>query len=172
MHYRIEEFNVNSHYYNGKTLNDIMNYINKTDYNRQPKKREDLLNIQNNLSNSKFWIALNDENKVIGFIGLDFLDGLNSYAKRFYILKEYRGIGLSYSLMNEVIKFAYLKKIKNIYFGCLSGRDRALKFYNNYGFIEIKEEQMPMKHSQDDYFFVGCIHDLYNKHIMNNEKFL
>ena len=161
---RIEVYNKNSQYYNDIMINDIINDISLKDFNRQPKYREDILHIEENImKNGRMWIALNEENKVVGFIALLINDKKIAYAKRFFIIHEYRGTGLSTELLDEVIEYANSKGIKKIYFGCLKERTSAINFYNKYGFKQIKQDKKLFKDSIDDVFFVGNVKKLWKK---------
>lgn len=81
-------------------------------------------------------IVAKDGHKVIGFVayGLYRDDMLTDYGEVFaiYVLADYYGQKVGYELMNAA--FEKLAGYKKIAVWVLKGNDRAIKFYERYGF--------------------------------------
>lgn len=77
-----------------------------------------------------------DGDKVIGFVGYGAYrgDSLSEHGEVFaiYVLKEYQGKKVGYDLMNAA--FHKLSAYKKIAVWVLKGNDRAIRFYEQYGF--------------------------------------
>lgn len=81
-------------------------------------------------------IVAKDGEKVIGFAGYGAYrdDTLPGYGEVFsiYVLEEYQGKRVGYRLMNEALK--RLADYKKIALWVLKGNDKAIRFYERYGF--------------------------------------
>ena len=81
-------------------------------------------------------LVAKDGDKVIGFVGYGAYreDTLPDHGEIFsiYVLAEYQGQKVGYSLMNAA--FEKLAAYKKIAVWVLKGNDRAIKFYERYGF--------------------------------------
>lgn len=81
-------------------------------------------------------IAAKDGDRVIGFAGCgacrdEILPGCGEVFA-LYVLKEYHGRGVGYALMNAAL--ARLSGCERIAVWVLKGNDRAIRFYERYGF--------------------------------------
>lgn len=94
--------------------------------------------------NGNYWVALFNE-KVIGSIAV--LDiGNNAFELRDVFLdKEYRGpiTDFAKKLLNTVIDWSNQHQVTTIYLGTTLFFERAHKFYEKNGFIEIPKSALP-----------------------------
>ncbi|MDE6661353.1 MAG: GNAT family N-acetyltransferase [Anaeroplasmataceae bacterium] len=81
-------------------------------------------------------IVAKDREKVIGFVGYNACQNpmLSNCGEIFalYVLNEYQGKKVGYELMNAA--FRKLSEFKNIVVWVLKGNERAIHFYERYGF--------------------------------------
>jgi ribosomal protein S18 acetylase RimI-like enzyme len=80
------------------------------------------------------------DNKIVGFQSLDLWSKvLNSFRHvgviGTFILPEFRGKGISYILANQTFDFARANNYTKIVIYVRKGNQRAIKFYQNLGFI-------------------------------------
>lgn len=83
-----------------------------------------------------FWIAINDNNDVIGTIGAKKLNHEALELKRIYVHKDYRGKGLAHELLNTFEYFARLGNYKYLKLSTRSNMERAISFYRKHSFID------------------------------------
>ena len=115
-------------------------YINFMDLQNQPDINFTIEDITSTLSSSNFlgWLLINDDGTILGYmIGeiKELNDGRNVYfLSYFYIIKKYRGKGLGFKLMMNMIY--YIKSI-NIKFIMLisSIYTDAFRLYSKLGFV-------------------------------------
>lgn len=81
-------------------------------------------------------LVAKDGDKVIGFVGYGAYreNTLSDYGEIFaiYVLKEYYAKGVGYALMNTALQ--KLSEYKKVAVWVLKGNDRAIRFYQRYGF--------------------------------------
>lgn len=99
----------------------------------------DLLDIENNYFHyGDFWVetAKDDENEIIGSIAvkkeLDTED--TALMKRFYLLPEYRGLGLAKNLHDTVIHWCKQNQIRKLHLWSDARFTRAHFFYQKNGY--------------------------------------
>lgn len=81
----------------------------------------------------KYWVCVNEEDVVMGGVGIGPIVGEYCELQKMYLLKEARGSGIAYELIN--IALDYAKKFYNYcYLETLDNMTRAMKFYENNGF--------------------------------------
>jgi len=115
-------------------------YINFMDLQNQPDINFTIEDITYTLSSSNFlgWLLINDDGTILGYmVGeiKELNDGRNVYfLSYFYIIKKYRGKGLGFKLMMNMIY--YIKNI-NIKFIMLisSIYTDAFRLYSKLGFV-------------------------------------
>jgi len=90
-----------------------------------------------------FWYATNEENKVVGCIGLKILDEENAELNKCFVDPTYKGRGLAQLLIKKLAKQAIKLDIKHIYLGCVDYFFWAHRFYEKLGFTEINKSQLP-----------------------------
>ncbi|CAF1063009.1 unnamed protein product [Didymodactylos carnosus] len=93
-----------------------------------------------------FWVAVSNENKIIGTVGLKYLNKKEYEVKRFFVDGDYRGKGVSADLMTCVIEHA---QNSTIYLGTATNKARAIGFYLKKGFVEIDQSLLPEDYAID-----------------------
>lgn len=138
--------------YNKKVNNFIISILVE-EYGFE-KYRESLENENNNdiyqNKNKKFWIAIDEEDNIIGTVLI-----YENYEKcmelrKFYVRKDFRGRGLAKELYNTVIDFCENSGVEKIFIGTNKNLDRAINFYLKQGFYEIKYDD---KKNPDNRYF-------------------
>lgn len=76
------------------------------------------------------------DNKVVGTVGLKKINDDTAELKALYLLKDLRGQGLGFKLINSVIDKAKEKGYKLILLDSMSKYKEALKLYEKVGFIK------------------------------------
>ena len=101
------------------------------------------LEIQNNQdyinNGGNLWIALDEDENVIGTIALKKHNDEEAEIKMLYVRKDYRGKGLSKELYNKLIKKSKEMNFNRIFLGTYDKLDRAINFYQRRGFTPIDE---------------------------------
>lgn len=87
-----------------------------------------------------FFIAKNNENKIVGIGGLKRLNKKQGLLRRLYVAEEYRGLGLSVLIFNKIIEFAQKNKFDYIVLDVFNGNIRAQKFFEKMGFKKFKQK--------------------------------
>ncbi|MBE2148499.1 GNAT family N-acetyltransferase, partial [Staphylococcus argenteus] len=87
------------------------------DRNDQP----DLENIEQNYLNNggQFWLAINDQQKIIGTIGLIKLDNNKSALKKMFVDENYRNLKVGKKLLDIVVTTCKENNIDGIYLGTI-----------------------------------------------------
>lgn len=110
-----------------------------------PKLKEDLLNIENAYfeQGGYFWLAIDDNNRVIGCIGIQICED-TAEVKRLFILPNLKRQGIGTKLLNALEDYAQKRKVKtlNIHLGDIEHYYESRYFYTNKGFIEYKPRYM------------------------------
>ncbi len=100
-----------------------------------------------NSDGNKYWVAENEEGKIIGGVGIGKLEGIEGVCElqKMYCLAETRGTGVSHKLMDIALEYA-----SNFYSRCyletLENMVAAQKFYEKYGFERIYEPLVKTEH--------------------------
>ena len=106
----------------------------------------DLCNINDFYKKGKgnFWVAVFNE-KVVGTISLRDIGNDQVALRKMFVNKEFRGAGyqIALKLLNTLLKWARLKRIKEIYLGTTSTLLAAHRFYEKNGFCEIAAASLP-----------------------------
>lgn len=108
-----------------------------------------------NTEGNKYWIAENEEGKIIGGVGIGKIDGANNICElqKMYCLKEARGTGISHKLMEIALEYA--KKYYNkCYLETSSNMVAAQKFYEKHGFIRIDKPVIKTEHFACDVRYI------------------
>lgn len=93
------------------------------------EEQKDLLDIYNNyLTNGCFYIAVDNEDHVIGTAGLQIKDNIGVF-RRFFIMKSYRKVGIGGILYGKILEFASRNNLDSI---IISAPDEAKESYNFY----------------------------------------
>lgn len=122
---------------------DLIFGIFEKEFNSPSKAgRPDIKNIpeyyQKN-ERSHFWVAVDENDNVIGTIGIYNLNDVCAGLRRLYVKKEFRGKGVAKELFSTLIKFAKEKGYKEIYLSTWDAAIAANKFYLKNGFERIPE---------------------------------
>ena len=93
-------------------------------------------------NNGNCWIALDENDKVIGTISLRNLDNISCELKTLYVDKKFRGNGIAHELMSVFMDFAKERGYKRVQLDTYDGLERAKRFYEKNGFkVEEKIEE-------------------------------
>jgi len=92
--------------------------------------------------NVNFWCAI-AQGQVIGTIGLRQLSNHKAELNKFFIRKDYRGLGISQGLLSCLLEQAIAVKIKEIYLGTTDRYHAAHRFYDKNGFERIDQKDLP-----------------------------
>lgn len=111
---------------------------------RIPRLNEDLLDIVDNYisSGNMFWIAIDDNDRVIGSIGTKIISKSEMWLKRLYVKSTMKRQGIGKKLYKKAEEFAVQKGIDTIYTRFSSDYVEAQKFYPSIGFIETAPYEM------------------------------
>lgn len=115
---------------------------------REPLKNEKFCDNQDKFN----WIALDENNNIIGTITLEKKDKEEAFLKKFYVKKEYRGTGVAKELFNSFLSFAKDNSYKKIILGTYENLNRAISFYIKNGFQEYVKET---KNNKERHFFLN-----------------
>lgn len=104
-----------------------------------PTINPDLLDIQNNYLNKgdMFWVALGENNRVIGCVGYETINPLEARVHRLYIKPELKRQGIGSALLETVVKYVKEKGYKKI--SIHTGDEKYWEsklFYKAKGFVE------------------------------------
>ena len=86
------------------------------------------------------YIAIDNNDNVIGTVSLKKLDNISGEVRNFYIEREYRGTGIAQKLLNTIIEFAKIKKYKRLELDSYKEFSRAINFYKKNNFYLRKIE--------------------------------
>ncbi|MEM7372173.1 MAG: GNAT family N-acetyltransferase [Bacteroidota bacterium] len=67
--------------------------------------------------------------------------------QRMYVLQAYWGKGVAHILMNHCIEFAQKESFSHLWLGVWEDNDRAIRFYEKYGFSQIGKQQFKVSAS-------------------------
>ena len=101
--------------------------------------REEVLNADNNKFIEKggnFWIAIDEDENVIGTVCLDVKENDVAELKKMYVGKDYRSKGLAHDLFENVMLYARSNAIPTIKLETYKKLESAIKFYLKKGFCE------------------------------------
>lgn len=111
-----------------------------------PKLKEDLLDIETAYFNKGgfFWLAISDEDRVIGCIGIKPENEKQAEVKRLFIIPNLKRQGIGTKLLDTLESYAKEKKFKTlkIHLGDIKYYYESRYFYTNKGYIEYKPRYM------------------------------
>lgn len=116
----------------------------KNSLGRIPRLNEDLLDVAHNYikTGNMFWIAVDDNDRVIGSIGTKIVSQNEMWLKRLYVKSTLKRQGIGKNLYTKAEEFAIQKGIDTIYTRFSSDYIEAQKFYPSMGFIETAPYEM------------------------------
>lgn len=90
--------------------------------------------------NDAYWVAENDEGKIIAGVGIGRLENEEDICElqKMYCLPENRGSGIAQSLLDKALEFAR-HHYKRCYLETRHNMDRAKRFYEKNGFVYTSE---------------------------------
>ena len=111
-----------------------------------------------NTEGNKYWIAVDENSKIVGGVGIGKLDGIDDVCElqKMYCLPNARGTGLSHKLMNIALEYAK-KYYSRCYLETLENMVAAQKFYEKYGFERIYEPLVKTEHFACDVRYIKNI---------------
>jgi putative acetyltransferase len=97
------------------------------------------------INRGNFWVALNDENEVIGSIALIDMGGHEGAIRKMFVKKEYRGkgFGIAQKLLDGLIDWSKNHDINALYLGTIERLQAAIRFYECNGFTFIEKQNLP-----------------------------
>ena len=104
-----------------------------------PRLSEDLLDVRKHYfdKGDMFWIAINENDRVIGMIGTNIFSDKDMWLKRLFVKPENKRNGLGSALLSVAEDFAKSKNIENIHTRFADWYTEAAMFYPSRGYIEI-----------------------------------
>lgn len=125
--YKIKEFEDR---YN-KKVNDFVISIYVDEYGFEEHK-SGIQQEDNGIYSQKggnFWIAVNEEDEIVGTIAVYKHSDSDIEIKRLYVRKDYRGKGLSKALYEKVVELCKKKSFKKIALSTYDRLETAIHFY-------------------------------------------
>ena len=108
-----------------------------------PHLNEDVLHIQEYYFNKgdMFWIALDENQRVIGMIGTDTVSNTDMWLRRMFIKPELKRNGLGSALFSVAEKYAVTKGLSIIHTRFFDYYTEASEFYPSKGFVETERHE-------------------------------
>ena len=111
-----------------------------------PKLKDDMLDIENSYftKGGYFWLAIDENDRVIGCIGIKPETEDQAEIKRLFILPNLKRQGIGTQLLNTLEQYAKEQKIKKlkIHLGDIKYYHESRYFYRSKGFVEYKPRYM------------------------------
>ena len=104
---------------------------------RRPSINVDLFDIEGEYfaNGDMFWLAVDDEERVLGMLGVHIVSQEDMWLKRFYIKPMQKRMGIGSRLLLQAKEFAISKGIQNIHTRFSDDYEEAAAFYSAKGFI-------------------------------------
>ena len=104
-------------------------------------------------NNSNFLVAVNESNRVLGYVGLKFvLD--EGYITNISVFPQYRNNGVASELLKKIIEFGDSKNLKFISLEVRKSNIYAISLYKNLGFVFVGERKNFYSTPQEDAFIM------------------
>lgn len=106
----------------------------------------DLPNIGEFYKNGRFWVALNEENQVVGTIGLEPLNENQAALRKMFLDKSMRGNrdeNLAQRLFETLLRYAQQKDYQELWLDTPPPAQAAHRFYERNGFELMPKEDVP-----------------------------
>ncbi|KAI4452983.1 4-alpha-glucan-branching enzyme [Holotrichia oblita] len=105
---------------------------------KSPRLNDDLLDIQKNYidKNDMFYIAIDDDNRVIGMLGTNTFSTTDTWLKRLYVKPDMKRKGIASALLLNVEEYVKAKGIVKIHTRFSDDNNEAPHFYFARGFVE------------------------------------
>lgn len=126
--------------YNEKVNNFIISiFVEEYGFEECRKELEEQDNFEYIKNGGKLWVALDEQDNIIGTIALVRHSNEDVELKKLYVKKDYRGKGLSKELYSKVIETTEQQGFKRIFLGTYQKLETAINFYLKRGFKKIDE---------------------------------
>lgn len=90
--------------------------------------------------NSKFLVAVDENQQVLGYIGLNFvLD--EGYITNIAVMPEFRGLGVAKKLLEKIIDFGVSKNLTFISLEVRKSNIAAISLYQKFDFLPVGERK-------------------------------
>jgi N-acetylglutamate synthase-like GNAT family acetyltransferase len=106
----------------------------------------DLPNIGKFYKNGRFWVALNEQNQVVGTIGLEPLNESQAALRKMFLDKSMRGnkdLNLAQNLFETLLTFAQQRGFQELWLDTPPPAKAAHRFYERNGFELMPRESVP-----------------------------
>lgn len=101
---------------------------------------KDLLASEIYNNNSNFLVAVDESNRVLGYVGLKFIMD-EGYITNIAVFPQYRNNGVASELLKKIIEFGYAKNLKFISLEVRKSNVYAISIYKNLGFALMGERK-------------------------------
>jgi len=88
------------------------------------------------LPSGGIFLIVKEQRKIIGTAGIIVLSKAEVLVKRFYLKKQYRGLGVAQRLLAELEKQAKQRGLRKVILDVSKNNNRAIHFYEKSGFIK------------------------------------
>lgn len=114
-----------------KKINDfvISIYVDEYGFEEHRKGLEQEDNSIYVREGGNFWIAVDENDEIVGTIAVSKHSDSDMEIKRLYVRKDYRGKGLSKILYNGAIEFCKQQEFQKIFLGTYERLETAINFY-------------------------------------------
>ena len=108
-----------------------------------------------NKEGEKYWVAVDENDKVVGGAGIGILPKENGVCElqKMYCIKEVRGTGIAHQLLETALEYAK-KYYEKCYLETLSNMIAANKFYLKYGFTRLDKPCGDTGHYTCDVWYI------------------
>lgn len=135
--YKIKKF---ENRYNEEVNNFIISvFVDEFGFEECRKELEEQDNYEYIQNGGGLWIALDDEDNIIGTIGLKKHNDNDAELKKLYVRKDYRGKGVSKELYNIMLEESKKDNFNRIFLGTYDKLETAINFYLKRGFTQMEE---------------------------------
>ena len=135
--YKIKKF---ENRYNEEVNNFIISvFVDEFGFEECRKELEEQDNYEYIQNGGDLWIALDDEDNIIGTIGLKKHNDNDVELKKLYVRKDYRGKGVSKELYNIMLEESKKDNFNRIFLGTYDKLETAINFYLKRGFTQMEE---------------------------------
>lgn len=144
--------------YKDQVIELIFNILENEFGHHGKSGRPDVKNISEHYQKdplSNFWVAIGENNEVIGTIALSDVGEGMGYLQRLMVKKEFRRDGVGRKLLEHLLNFAKSTDYKEIYLSTSEDMIDANRFYLKNGFIRIDSlpEESGNRSSWDNVFY-------------------
>jgi DNA-binding MarR family transcriptional regulator/N-acetylglutamate synthase-like GNAT family acetyltransferase len=90
-----------------------------------------------------FWYAVDEQGSIIGSIGLRKINETQGEVKKFFLIPEYRGLGIAQLLLQTLVKSALKHGFVELFLGTVEQLQAAQRFYEKVGFKVVNKGSLP-----------------------------